>query len=95
MAFVPALIPADTPAALAGTQQPAAPQESAPAQKDDKADAVDELAAFVYDNFTLTDIQQLKQRIKDAKLKVQKTPESVNEPGDESDDDNDGEYEND
>ena len=96
MAFVPTLIPADTPAALAGTQsQPAAPQESAPAQKDDKADAVDELAAFVYDNFTLNDIQQLKQRIKDAKLKVQKTPESVNKPGDESDDDNDGEYEND
>lgn len=86
MAFVPTLIPADTPAALAGTQQPAAPQESAPA-KDDKADAVDELAAYLYDNFTITDIQQLKQRIKNAKSNIPKPPESGDLDTGESDND--------
>ena len=88
MAFVPALIPAESPAvALSGTQQ-TAPVESAP-EKDDKADAVDDLAAYLYDNFTITDIQQLKQKLKNGKSEtnIQNAPQSA--------DDAAGEFEND
>lgn len=75
MAFVPALVPADGAAVLSGTQQAAAPVESTPepAQEsapDDKADAVDDLAAYIYDNYTINDIQQLKQRLKNEKSKT-------------------------
>ena len=92
MAFVPALIPADGAAVLSGTQQPAAPVESTPAQEsapDDKADAVDDLAAYLYDNFTINDIQQLKQRLKNEQFKtnIQNAQQSA--------DDTAGEFEND
>lgn len=92
MAFVPALIPADGAAVLSGTQQPTVPVESTPAQEstpDVKADAVDDLAAYLYDNFTINDIQELKQRLKNEKVKsnIQNAQQSA--------DDTAGEFEND
>lgn len=92
MAFVPALIPADGAAVLSGTQQAAAPVESTPAQEsapDVKADAVDDLAAYLYDNFTINDIKELKQRLKNEKV------ESNIQNAQQSADATAGEFEND
>lgn len=70
MAFIPALVPAETAAApvLGDT-----PPETAAPENDPKAVAVDDLANYVYNNFSVNDIQQIKTNMQNVHTKYNET----------------------